>query len=82
MTFDPARLRAWTAVPAPRFVGGNRVELLQGGDALFPRMEAAIDAAEREVWLATYIFHDDPAATLDDMPPPTPPEQPQLGCRP
>jgi len=57
-----ARLRAWTAVPAPSFVGGNRVQLLEGGDALFPRMCAAIDAAREEVWLATYIFHDDPAA--------------------
>ena len=57
-------LQSWTAVPAPRFVGGNQVELLQGGDALFPRMCAGIDAAERDVWLATYIFHDDPAATV------------------
>ena len=56
------QLRAWTTVPAPRFVGGNRVDLLEGGDALFPRMREAIDAAQREVWLATYIFHDDPAA--------------------
>ena len=31
-------------------------------------------------WLGRY--DDDPAATLDDMPPPTPPEQPQQGCRP
>lgn len=57
-----AALQAWTTVPAPRFVGGNRIELLQGGDALFPRMQQAIDGAEREVFLATYIFHDDPAA--------------------
>ena len=56
-------LRSWTGVPAPRFVGGNQVELLQGGDELFPRMHSAIAAAQREVWLATYIFHDDPAAT-------------------
>ena len=63
LNFDPARLRSWTAVPAPRFVGGNQVELLQGGDELFPQMEAAIEAAQREIWLATYIFHDDPAAT-------------------
>ncbi len=61
--FSLARLRAWTAVPAPRFVGGNHVELLEGGDALFPRMCQAIAAARREVWLATYIFHDDPAAS-------------------
>jgi cardiolipin synthase len=57
-----AGLRAWAMLPAPRFVGGNRVELLQGGDELFPRMVQAIGAARREVWLATYIFHADPAA--------------------
>jgi cardiolipin synthase A/B len=56
-------LRGWSMVPPPRFVGGNQVELLQGGDALFPRMCQAIAAAHSEVWLATYIFHDDPAAT-------------------
>ncbi len=61
-TLDIARLRGWVSVPVPRFVGGNRVELLQGGDELFPRMVQAIDAAQHEVWLATYIFHDDAAA--------------------
>ena len=60
--FRRAALQAWTTVPAPRFVGGNRIELLQGGDALFPRMQQAIDAAAHEVFLATYIFHDDAAA--------------------
>ena len=60
---DLEALRNWTRVPAPRFVGGNRVELLEGGEALFPRMRQAIDTAAAEVWLATYIFHDDPAAT-------------------
>lgn len=59
---DLQRLRTWAAVPEPLFVGGNRIELLQGGDDLFPRMEAAIAAARHEIWLATYIFHDDPAA--------------------
>jgi cardiolipin synthase len=59
---DLNRLRAWTSVPAPVFVGGNQVDLLQGGDELFPCMCAAIDAALHEVWLATYIFHDDTAA--------------------
>ncbi|MBL8324606.1 MAG: cardiolipin synthase ClsB [Rubrivivax sp.] len=58
-----ARLRAWTAVPAPRYVGGNRLVLLEGGHQLFPRMHAAIAAARREIWLATYIFHDDVTAT-------------------
>jgi cardiolipin synthase A/B len=60
---DLSKLRAWTKVPAPRFVGANQVELLQGGDELFPRMCAAMGAAQTEIWLATYIFHDDPAAT-------------------
>jgi cardiolipin synthase A/B len=57
------RLREWAVVPPPRFVGGNQVQLLQGGDELFPRMCSAIHAAAHEIWLATYIFHDDPAAT-------------------
>ena len=60
---DLRKLRAWQVVPVAGFVGGNRVELLQGGDELFPRMQTAIAAAQREIWLATYIFHDDPAAT-------------------
>ena len=45
-----------------QLTGGNRVQLLAGGDALFPAMCAAIAAARHRVWLATYIFHDDPAA--------------------
>ena len=61
---DLKRLRAWASVPEPEFLGGNQIDLLQGGDELFPRMCQAIDAAQREVWLATYIFHDDPAATM------------------
>ncbi len=60
---DLERLRSWTSVPAPRFVGGNQVDLLEGGDALFARMRVAIDAAVGEVWLATYIFDDDAAAS-------------------
>jgi cardiolipin synthase len=43
--------------------GGNRVALLRGGDELFPAMIEAIAQARHEVWLATYIFHDDAAAT-------------------
>ena len=43
------------------FVGDNSVELLQGGDELFPAMQRALAAARRQVWLASYIFHDDEA---------------------
>jgi cardiolipin synthase A/B len=42
--------------------GGNRVRLLAGGDELFPAMCAAIVQARHQVWLATYIYHDDDAA--------------------
>lgn len=37
------------------------MELLCGGDALFPAQVEAIDRAQHEVWLATYIFHHDEA---------------------
>lgn len=46
------------------FIGGNEVELLRGGDQLFPRMLSAIRRAGEEVWLATYIFHDDPTSLV------------------
>jgi cardiolipin synthase len=46
----------------PVLTGGNRVRLLAGGDEQFPAMCAAIAQARRQVWLATYIFHDDEAA--------------------
>ena len=52
----------WSSLPRPVFCGGNRVRLLQGGDELFPAMRHAIDQARHEVWVATYIFHDDAAA--------------------
>jgi cardiolipin synthase len=38
---------------------GNRITLLSTGTEYFPALEAAIDAAEREVRLETYIFADD-----------------------
>ena len=41
------------------FTTGNRVELLRNGAEFFPALIAAIDAAEGEVWLETYIFADD-----------------------
>jgi cardiolipin synthase A/B len=53
---------AWLRRGAPEFVGGNGVRLLQGGDELFPAMCQAIARARHEVWLATYIFHDDDAS--------------------
>ncbi len=49
----------WTWVARPVFMGGNTVRLLEGGDELFPAMVEAITHAQHEVWLATYIFHND-----------------------
>lgn len=49
-------------VPRAMFTGGNEVRLLRGGDELFPAMLRAVAAARHEIWLATYIFNDDPAA--------------------
>jgi cardiolipin synthase len=46
----------------PRFAGGHAIELLRGGDALFPAMAAAIAQARSTIWLATYIFYDDAVA--------------------
>jgi cardiolipin synthase len=43
------------------FVGANQARLLQGGDALFPAMHRAMVDARVQIWLATYIFHDDEA---------------------
>ena len=40
-------------------VSGNGVEALDNGENAFPRMLAAIAAAEHTIWLATYIFETD-----------------------
>ncbi len=46
----------------PNWTGGNCVELLPLGEALFPALLRAWRAACSEIWLETYIFHDDPVA--------------------
>ncbi|MEO5700198.1 MAG: cardiolipin synthase ClsB [Casimicrobiaceae bacterium] len=38
---------------------GNRVRLLENGDAFFPAVQAAIDAAEREVLVETFLLAED-----------------------
>ena len=52
----------WYARRRPVYQGGHEVALLEGGEALFPAMVRAIDAATDEVWLAVYLFNDDPSA--------------------
>ncbi len=46
---------------APQLKQGHQVQLLQGGDELFPALVAAIDVGQREVRLETYIFNFDAA---------------------
>jgi len=41
------------------FLGGNKLQLLTNGGAYFPALEQAIDAAQSEIYLETYIFADD-----------------------
>lgn len=41
------------------FLPGNRVVLLENGTQYFPALEVAIDAAQHEIHLETYIFEDD-----------------------
>jgi cardiolipin synthase len=43
----------------PNIRGGHSVQLLTTGQAFFPALVAALDAACHEVYLETYIFHDD-----------------------
>ncbi len=45
-----------------RPVPGNEVRLLQSGSEFFPALIAAIDAAQAQVHLETYIFNTDPSA--------------------
>jgi len=40
---------------------GNKVSPLRNGDSAYPAMLAAIDAAEKSVGIASYIFRDDEA---------------------
>lgn len=50
-----------TTPHGPQWIAGNQIDLLRGGDALFPAMLMAIRQARHEVWLATYIFQLDEA---------------------
>lgn len=42
-------------------LAGNRIEVLDGGDAAYPAMLAAIVGAKRSITLASYIFDNDAA---------------------
>lgn len=41
------------------FISGNTIKLLCSGNDFFPELERAINAAQSEIYLETYIFNDD-----------------------
>ncbi len=43
----------------PKFIDGNKLQLLRNGTAYFPALQQAIDRAKGEIYLETYIFRDD-----------------------
>lgn len=47
-----------------RFCAGNQITLLKNGATFFPRLVAAIDAAQVEVRLETYIFEHDTSGVI------------------
>jgi cardiolipin synthase len=51
---DPTFLPS--ALPGPTMTPGNRLELLENGDAVFPAMLAAISSARKTVNFEAYIF--------------------------
>ena len=50
--------------PGVALVPGNHLRLLQSGVEFFPALLAAIDAAQTEIHLETYIFHADASGVL------------------
>jgi cardiolipin synthase A/B len=52
-----------SALPGAAMTSGNRLELLENGDAIFPAMLAAISSARKTVNFEAYIFWSDEAGT-------------------
>lgn len=50
-------------LPPAGLTGGHQVRVLQGGRQLFPAMIEAIHHARHEVWVASYIFEDNPSVS-------------------
>ena len=45
------------------FVGGNQIQLLRNGAEYFPALETAIENAQHEIYLQTYIYETDQIGT-------------------
>ena len=41
------------------FIGGNHLKLLRNGAEYFPALETAIQHAQHEIYLETYIYQED-----------------------
>jgi cardiolipin synthase len=52
-----------SALPGAAMTSGNRLELLENGDAIFPAMLAAISSARKTVNFEAYIFWSDEVGT-------------------
>jgi cardiolipin synthase len=52
-----------SALPGAAMTSGNRIELLENGDAIFPAMLAAISSARKTVNFEAYIFWSDEVGT-------------------
>ena len=53
---DPQFLLEMNAMLGPDVLGGNRVEVLENGEQIFPAMLTAIHAATRSITFETYIY--------------------------
>jgi cardiolipin synthase len=53
---DPQFLRAMGVILGPAHVGGNRIDVLLNGDAIFASMLSAIRAAKKTITFETYIY--------------------------
>lgn len=56
---DPQFRREMSVMLGPSIVGGNRIEVLNNGDEIFPPMLQAIAQARRSITFETYIFESD-----------------------
>ncbi|MBV9128479.1 MAG: cardiolipin synthase B [Verrucomicrobia bacterium] len=56
---DPAFFGSAHALSDPVPVAGNKIELLQNGDAIFPAMLGALRAAKKTINFEAYIFFSD-----------------------
>ena len=60
---DPEFIGSALALGNPVLTGGNKIDLLQNGDAYFPEMLNAIHAAKKTINFEAFIFYSDAVGT-------------------